>query len=120
MLRLRLASLALASGLLFTTSGCMSTSSCDDGGRLFSRLFHSNSAPSYGMPGECGCQTGGAPFAAPMPPIMDSASMPGPMWSSKSSKDGMPLPIPITNVPNQPPQFPKNLLAQPTPFNPAN
>jgi hypothetical protein len=87
-------------------------------------LFHwnSNSTPIRSMhgDGDCPCQQGqGAPFMAPVPPVLDSSAMPG-QWSARSTKDGTPLPIPITNMPSPPPQFPKNVMAQPTPFSPAN
>lgn len=118
MLRLRLASLALASGLLFTLSGC--TSTCEDS-RLFPRLFRSSSMSQsaiQGMPGECDCQQG-VHGAHQLPPMMDSASMPGPMWSSQTGPNA--VPIPITNIPaNQPPQIFKIPQAQPTPFSPAH
>jgi hypothetical protein len=43
MLRLRLAYLALASGVLMTLSGCASTNSCGGGGGMFPRLFRQRS-----------------------------------------------------------------------------
>ena len=102
MLRLRLAYFALASGFLFTLSGCCSF--CEDG-RLFPRLFRSNSAPVMGMPGDCGCHS------AMLPPTSEMGT--GPMLMTPGS-----YPVPITNVPSNPP--PKILQAQPTPFSPTN
>ena len=114
MLRLRLSSLALASGLMFTLSGCCSF--CEEG-RMFPRLFPSSSmsmSGMHGMPGECECHG-----AHSMPIGMDSASMPGPMWPVQSVPNASQ--IPITNIPaNQPPQIFKIPQAQPTPFNPAH
>jgi hypothetical protein len=109
MLRLRLASLALASGLLFTLSGCFST--CEDG-RLFPRLFRSNSAPVYGASGECDCHS------SRMPPITDTGAFPGQAFTMPAGSNPT-MPIPITNFPsNQPPQILKVPQAQPTPFVP--
>jgi hypothetical protein len=114
MLRLRLASLALASGLMLMLSGC---NTCSEDGRMFPRLFGTTSmrpAGSYGLPGECECHG-----AHSMPPVMDSASMPGPMWPVQSGPNASQ--IPITNVPaNQPPQMFPVPQARPVPYNPAH
>jgi hypothetical protein len=112
MLRLRLAFLALASGLLFTLPGCCSF--CEDG-RLFPRLFNhrSMSMPTHGLPGECECHS------AHMPPMMDAAAQ-GPILTAPGVA-GQTVPIPITNFPgNQPPQAFKVPQASPTPYVPAN
>jgi hypothetical protein len=114
MLRLRLASLALASGLLFLLSGCAST--CEDS-RFFPRLFRSNSMSypaSHGMPGECECHN--SQFA----PGMEMSTLPGPMFP-QSAGVNQTMPIPITNIPpNQPPQIFKVPQALPTPYAPTH
>ena len=113
MLRLRLASLALASGLLFTLSGCCSF--CEDS-RLVPRLFNrsSMSCQNCGQPGGCECHS------PPMPHMMDPAVQ-GPILTTPGGP-GQTVPIPITNLPpNQPP--PPNFRvpqASPTPYVPAN
>ena len=115
MLRSRLASLAVACGLLVTLSGCCSF--CEDG-RLFPRLFKSNyqGAQAGSMFGhrapECECHQG-----PHMPGIFDTASKHGPVLMTPASNPTMP--IPITNVPtNQPPQIFKLPQAAPTPYIP--
>jgi hypothetical protein len=112
MFRLRLASLALAAGLLVTMSGCCSF--CEDG-RF--RLFRSNSMSftgSGGVSSECECHS------AHLPPGMSSASLPGTMFPSQVSA-GQTVPIPITNMPpSQPPQIFKVPQAAPTPYSPTN
>jgi hypothetical protein len=108
MLRLRLACLALAGGLLFTLSGCCSF--CEEG-RLFPRLFNhcSMSRPN----GECECRS------ANLPQMMD-APVQGPILTTPGVT-GQTVPIPITNLPtNQPPQFFKAPQATPTPYVPSN
>ena len=112
MLRLRLASLALASGLLFTLPGCCSF--CEEG-RLFPRLFHysSMSRPAHELPGECECHS------AHLPQMMDAAGQ-GPILTPPAFP-GQTVPIPITNLPaNQPPQIFKAPQATPTPYVPSN
>jgi hypothetical protein len=108
MLRLRLACLALASGLLFTLPGCCSF--CEEG-RLFPRLFNHR---SMSMPtGECECHS------AHLPPMMDAAAQ-GPILTPPAFP-GQTVPIPITNLPaNQPPQIFKAPQATPTPYVPSN
>ena len=106
MLRLRLASLALASGVLFTLSGC--TSSCERE-PLFSRLFDRSSSyrPMSHSSAECECHN---LFMGPMPTMMSSQGTMTTMPSSATS-------IPITNIPQgQPPMLFKN--AAPTPYVP--
>jgi len=114
MLRLRLASLALASGFLFMLSGCCSF--CEDG-RLFPRLFPSTSMSSgaiHGMPGDCGCQS------SQFPPGMEMSTLPGPQFPQAVGANQT-VPIPITNLPpNQPPQVFKVPQAMPTPYNPTH
>jgi hypothetical protein len=110
MLRLRLAFLALASGLLFTLSGCCSF--CEDG-RLFPRLFHSDSTSLHGTPADCECHS------AHLPHMLDAGVsgpvLPAPGWA------GQTMPIPITSVPaNQPPQLFKVPQAPPTAYVPAH
>ena len=110
MLRLRLASLALASGLLFTASGCWYGDGSEDG-RLFPRLFPIHPAGSY-VNGDCECRG-----AHSLPPVMDSGSMPGPVWPSPPPPKT--ASIPITTAPvNQPNIFPIP-QALPTPYTPA-
>jgi hypothetical protein len=108
MLRLRLACLTLASGLLFTLSGCCSF--CEEG-RLFPRLFHSS---SMSRPiGECECHS------AHLPQMMDATAQ-GPILTTPGAA-GQTVPIPITNLPtNQPPQIFKAPQAAPTPYVPSN
>jgi len=118
MLRSRLASLAVACGLLITLSGCRSSSVCEDD-RLFPRLFRSNYAS--GGPGifshqkqpQCECNQG------QYPGIFDTASSHGPHLMTPTSNPTT-MPIPITNVPNSPPpQVFKLPMAAPTPYVPA-
>jgi hypothetical protein len=108
MLRLRLAFLALASGLLFTLSGCCSF--CEER-PLFPRLF---SRSSMSRPtGECECHS------AHLPQMMDAAAQ-GPILTTPGGA-GQTVPIPITNFPsNQPPQIFKTPQAPPTPYVPSN
>lgn len=109
MLRLRLASLAVACGLFSTLSGCATMS---EDGRMFPRLFHSTSMSSE-MHGECECQHGAMPhmMGAVQGPILTTPSMPG---------TTMPIPS-ITNIPaNQPPQVFKVPTAPATPYVPVN
>jgi hypothetical protein len=105
MLRHRLASLALATGLLFTLSGCFST--CEDG-RLFPRLFNSSSRSGPAM--DCECHNALSPSVM-MDPAAQGPILPGP---------GANVPI-ITTVPaNQPPQrFNKVPTAPATPYAPS-
>jgi hypothetical protein len=124
MRRLRLASLALACGLLSTLSGCCAF--CEDG-RMFPRLFRSSSQRpildrlhgntgsigAYHQP-ECDCQHG--------------AHMPAPDFQGGQiftmPPTGMPVgptPIPITNIPaSQPPNILKVPQAAPTPYFPGS
>jgi hypothetical protein len=101
MFRLRLASLAIACGLLLTMSGCMSV--CDEGRP---RLFRSTAfRPGWlhgnktGQPHECECQT--------MPEGMHGPIMTTPHFP--------PAPIPITNMP---PHIQKVPQAPATPYFP--
>ncbi|MBM3993751.1 MAG: hypothetical protein FJ303_06310 [Planctomycetes bacterium] len=107
MLRLRLAFVALASGLLFMLSGCCSL--CEEG-RLFPRLFrHHALRQSHG---NCECMHGGSPV------MMDAAH--GPTLLTPGTA-GTAAPIPIRDVPaSQPPQVFKVPQATPTPFVPSN
>ena len=117
MLRIRLASLALAGGLLFTMSGCCSF--CEDG-KMFPRLFRSNSSTHSGthsgmegMPGGCDCHS------AHMPQ-MEGGMVHGPVLTNPGVV-GSTVPIPITNIPaNQPPQIFKVPQSSPTPYVPTN
>ena len=115
MLRLRLASLALASGLMFTLSGCCSF--CEDGKFTFPRLFRSNSSSrifGHGDGAECECH------GSHLTGMMDAASMSGPGITMPAASSQA-VPIPITNIPaNQPPQIFKVPQASPTPYVPAH
>jgi hypothetical protein len=104
MLRLRLAFLALASGVLMTLSGCYST--CDSG-PSFPRLFRSNRVPVMSE-GDCGCD-----HAAHMPGVFDVPPGQGPfMGPPPAPISGA---IPITNLP---PIVTKVPQAPPAPYNP--
>jgi hypothetical protein len=113
MLRLRLASLALACGFLLALSGCRSP--CDDGGPF--RLFRSNyeggglfGGRHRGGGGDCPCSNGQTP------PFMDAAHS-GPILTTPTVSNGN-VPIPITNIPSsQPPNIFK-VPATPTPYHP--
>lgn len=124
MLRRRLASLALALGLMFTFSGCAAfngNGDCDDGGgRFFSRffsnsgsrggLFHRN-GNGNGVPVDCECNGGHMPF------------MEGPTWTPPIPS-GQTVPIPITTTPTAtqnppPPHLFKLPNAAPTPYVPS-
>jgi hypothetical protein len=109
MLRLRLAFLALASGMLMTVSGCLSSNSCyQEREPIFHRLFRSN-RPT-GMDCEC-CQHGGQfPQTFDVPP--GQGPFIGPVPGAASG------PIPITNTPGTPPIINRIPNAAPTPFNP--
>jgi hypothetical protein len=108
MLRLRLAFLALASGLLFTLSGCCSF--CEER-PLFPRLFNRSSMSI--RTGECECHS------AHSPQMMDAGAQ-GPILITPGGA-GQTVPIPITNIPaNQPPQIFKAPQAPPTPYVPSN
>jgi hypothetical protein len=111
MLRLRMASLALASGFFIFMSGCASPT-CEES-RFFPRLFRSNSmSAAHEMPGDCGCQH------SQFPPGMDMSALPGPQFPQAAGANQT-VPIPITNVPaNQPPQVFKIPEATRTPYNP--
>src|SRR5262249_4597210 len=97
MLRLRLASLALATGFLVTLSGCMSTStSCNDGGcRIFQRLFNRTSNRGPTGHGDCECQGGMLPFM--LEPAVQGPIRPGPT----ATGPGAPI---IRNMPPGQPQ----------------
>ena len=112
MLRIRLASLALAGGLLFTMSGCCSF--CEDG-KMFPRLFRSNSSTHSGMEG----MHGGCDCHSAHMPQMEGAVQ-GPFLTAPGVA-GTTMPIPITNIPaNQPPQIFKVPQSSPTPYVPTN
>jgi hypothetical protein len=105
MLRIRLASLALASGLVFTLSGCCSF--CEEG-RPFPRLFN-HSAMSHPT-AECECQS------SHLPQMMGDVQ--GPILTMPGAT-GQTVPIPITNIPpGQPPAVFKVPTASPTPYVP--
>ncbi len=120
MRRIRLASLALACGLLTTLSGCCGF--CEDG-RLFPRLFRTNyhrpildrfHGPAGAAHPECECMHG--PQLPPTDfPAGQIITMP---------PAGMPMsPIPITNIPaaqQQAPNILKVPQAAPTPYFPPN
>ena len=104
MLRIRLASLALATGLLFSMSGCCSM---NEEGRLFPRLFNHSSMSAPRHQGECECHGAGFPPGVEMSqgPIMPGAVQTMP---------------PITTLPaNQTPQAFKNPPANSVPWVPA-
>ncbi len=105
MLRLRMASLALASGVLFTLSGCYSM--CDSG-PLFPRL--SGYAPLSRPHPECECHNS---FMGPTPTMISSQGSMTTMPSSATQ-------IPVTNIPTggQPPQLFKSQNAVPGPWVP--
>lgn len=113
MLRLRLASLALASSLLLTLSGCCAF--CEDG-KLFPRLFKrtSQSHPAMMAGADCECPRSHWPRGVEMPVgqgpflVPPTASYPG-------------TSIPITNVPaGQAPQIFKVPQSPPTAYVPNN
>ncbi len=116
MLRVRLASLALACGFMFTLSGCCAF--CEDG-KLFPRLFRSNHGGGLGLlhghrGADCECAPGGH-----MPPILGSAGQSGAIFTSVPS--GSSSAIPITNIPvTQTPNAFKAPNAIPTPYVPSN
>ena len=113
MLRIRLASLALAGGLLFTMSGCRT--SCEEGG-MFSRLFRSYSSTHSGMEG----MHGGCDCHSAHMPQMEGSMVHGPVLTTPGVV-GTTVPIPITNIPaNQPPQIFKVPQSSPTPYVPTN
>ena len=106
MLRLRLGSLALAGGVLFTLSGCCS---CCESGSMFSRLF--NRSAGYGPTSRSGpeCECHNNSFMGPTPQMISSQ---GAMPTMPSTS------IPVTTIPaGQPPLF-KNQYAAPVPFVP--
>ena len=116
MLRLRLASLALASSLLLTLSGCCSF--CQDG-QLFPRLFRNTSWRGGGAVAtegvDCECHRGHWPKGMEVPPGQ------GPFLAPPGASFAPPPPIPITNVPvAQPPQTFKVPQAPPTAYVPGN
>jgi hypothetical protein len=105
MLRLRLASLALASGLLLTASGCLSSSGCfsssgcDSSGPMFPRLFHRSESQSAMMGGTgCECQRSAWPQGVEVPAGQGPFLMPGAVSTPPTSS------IPIVNVPTGTPQ----------------
>ena len=106
MLRLRLACLALATGFVFTLSGCYST--CEDG-RLFPRLFRS-ARPT--MHDDCDCHNAHMPG-----PMMDPAAQ-GPILMPGAT--GSTVPIIRNTPPGQPPQVFKVPTAPSTPYVPSN
>lgn len=111
MLRLRLASLALASGLLMTLSGCLNT--CAE--PMFPRMRSAFASRSviHGEPVDCECHG-----AAHMPVPADFASMQGPQLPPGTVMP-MPSPIPVTNVPaGQPPSYFRVPQASPMPYAP--
>jgi hypothetical protein len=124
MRRLHLASLALASTLLLTLSGCASTSNCDDGGgRFFSRFFNRSSSSgifhggnggnsSYGGM-DCECQRPGWPQGMGMPMGQGPFLVP-----PTTSAANPPPPIPITNTHVAQPSFLKVPNAPPTAYVP--
>ena len=112
MLRLRLASLALASGVLFTLSGCCAF--CENGQPSFPRLFN-RSASSAPHSAECECHNA---FMAPPPTMIGMSSAQGPILMQPSTASAQ-TPIPITNLPaTQPPQMFRVPNAPPTAYVP--
>ena len=110
MLRLRLATLALATGFLFTLSGCCSFY---EDGRLFPRLFNYSARSGPTMHAGCECQDPHAPHMM-MSPAAQGPLLPG----SGATVHNVPI---ITNIPaNQPPQVFKVPTAPTTPYVPAN
>lgn len=109
MLRLRLAYLALASGVLLTLSGCYST--CDEG-FTFPRLFRSN-RPVITEGGDCPCMHGaGSPQAFDVPPGQ------GPFMGPPPAPMQGTIPIMNPPPPNMPPITTRSPLAAPAPYNP--
>lgn len=113
MLRLRMAGLALACGLLITLSGCATYNGSSNGdGGLFPRLFRSSYRPGLfhnnkQIP-ECECQTMDAFHG----PVMTTPGFP-------PSPTQIPITtVPITTVPSNPPQILKVPQAPSTPYNP--
>jgi len=98
MLRIRLASLTLASAFLLTLSGCCSF--CEDG-KLFPRLFNHTSRSRGAMVDgvDCECHRPGFPHGVGVPAGQGPFLVP-------STASNPTSPIPITNVPaGQPPIF---------------
>lgn len=113
MLRLRLASLALASGVLFTLPGC----GIFGDGPMFPRLFPSRCssyAPTSHAGPECECHNA---FMGPQPQMMSSAQ--GPIFTTPATASAT-TPIPITNIPatSQPPSIFRVPSAPPTAYVP--
>lgn len=110
MRRLRLVSLAVASTLLLTLSGC--SSMCEDG-RMFPRLFNRSSSSRNGMGAECECHSSGWPQGMGMP--VGQGPFVGPMPQSATHP-----PIPITNTHVAQPQLFKVPQAPPTVYVPSH
>ena len=110
MLRLRLAYLALASGVLMTLSGCYST--CDRE-PMFPGLFRSNRVPVMSE-GDCPCQ-----HASQMPSVFDVPPGQGPFIGPPPGPGVMSGPI-LTPPGSLPPVVNKMQSAPPTAYSPTN
>ncbi len=109
MLRLRLAYLALASGVIMTLSGCYST--CDSG-PVFSRFFSSRCCGASSE--TCGCSS---QHSSQMPQMFDVPPGQGPFMGPPPMP--MPGPIPIgAQGPTLPPIVTKVPQAPPVAYNP--
>jgi hypothetical protein len=118
MLRLRLAFLTLASGLLVTMSGCMNSNPCSQS-RMFSRLFGGTltSRPSAlaASSEDCECHNSYMPSSG-IPSGIEGGMMHGPQMIMPA-----PTPIPTTSIPmsQAPPMF-KIPQAAPLPYAPTH
>jgi hypothetical protein len=111
MLRLRLAYLALASGLLTIVTGCGSSTLCCREEPMFPRLFRGNRTAATEYGGDCNCQSGAQfPQTFEVPPGQGPFIGPTPGPASG--------PIPITNLPTNPPIINRIPSAPPTPYSP--
>ena len=110
MLRLRLACLALASGMMVTASGC---STCCDSGPMFPRLSSSSWFAPRTPHADCECNSAYAPRMTEMPVGQGPFLVPPPTAVNQT------MPIPITNIPPAtPPQIMKVPPAPPTAYIP--
>jgi hypothetical protein len=107
MLRLRLAYLALASGVLMTLSGCYS-STCDRP-PMFPNLFRSNRVPVMSE-GDCPCQ-----HAAQMPSTFEVPPGQGPFIGPPPGAMSGPI---LNPQPGLPPVLNKMQSAPPTAYTP--
>ncbi len=111
MLRLRLAFLGLASGVLMTLSGCYSTCEREP---LFGGMFRSNRVPVMSE-GDCPCQ-----HAAQMPTVFDVPPGQGPFIGPTPGPAVMSGPMLNPPPPGLPPVLNKMQPAPPTAYSPTH